>query len=89
MLEISPASMKAFQETSLLTLRRRLLVHWEDQLPDPFARAGDDGCKHVLLEVEELGREDPNLSFSDLFLLADICLVSWVNSNRPIAKGSR
>lgn len=87
--EISPASMKAFQDASLRTLQLRLLAHWESKLPDAFAQAGKEGRELVLLEADKLGREDPELSFSDVTLLADLRLVDWVNSNRPLSKGAR
>jgi hypothetical protein len=82
MLIISNGVADTYLDEGLRALRRKILLHWSEKLAASARLAGEDGCAFVLNEVEEAARVDPDLTESDLMMLADLSLVSHASEKR-------
>lgn len=82
MLLVSNAVADAYLQQGLRILRRKTLEHWAESLASSATAFGEDGRAFVLQEVEDSARADPDLSESDLMMLADISLIALASEKR-------
>ena len=82
MLVVSNSVADAYLEEGLQVLRHKILAHWSQRLASSATAAGKEGRAFVLKEVEDSARADPDLTESDLMMLADLSLVAFVSEKR-------
>ena len=85
MLTISTSVAEAFQIEGLRALRQRILLHWSQTLQQAGSTVGEEGRNAILSDIEAMAREQPDLTVSDLTMLADLALTSAANEIRTKA----
>lgn len=79
---ISQRTASAFHEEGLVRLRQKILLRWKADLSAAATEAGADGREAVLNEIAQASRNDPDMTETDLMLLADLRIVSFADEKR-------
>ena len=82
MLKITDATMAAFEAKGLAKLRHHVLAHWFEALNQTGEQAGPTERERILAELEQMARDDGDLTYADLTALGDLMLVDAANRAR-------